>query len=689
MWRGKREPSRGWSLAVGVLFAGLALFAVGAIAADDDELPGRVGRVADFAGELFLSPQDRPADWSPVGLNYPVTSGDNLWVSGDGRAEIDYGGGQFRLAGDTNLHVSRLDDRQLALFVAQGRLIVRLRFLDRGEIATVDAPNTQIQLTRPGLYRVEVGADRGTTTVVVREGEAIVAIVGGAQQVLPGQTASLTGAEPAYAEVHSGIGIDGFDAWNADRDRRYERSRAGSYVSRQMVGWAELDEYGSWDTHPTYGAVWYPTSVAVGWAPYRYGRWTYAGSWGWTWVDDAPWGYAPSHYGRWAWIGSRWGWCPGTYVARPVWAPALVGWYGGSGWSVSVNVGGPVYGWVPLGWGDPYVPWWGRGGCGQRCWTHYNRPYAVPYVANRAERPHAPPTVYANSRVPGAITAVAGSTMAGRRPVAPNVIALPAGAAHAPVMGSAPALKPLRIPEAGPIAKVPAPASTFYPSAKPRLAITPPTGAPARADAPAARPAFDRAPVSVRPAPVTPAATPGTATPPTTIRPPAVGDRAGRAPAAVAPAGRSGTSSPLTAVPPARVEAPAAPARAPTATAPAGRSGSWPPATAVPPARVEAPAAPARAPQSGAVPRTSGASSIALPPTPMRVAPTPGASAPPAPVAAPVAPAPGPAPRAAPQRESRGPAPAHAAPGGAAGENPRGGPRSAVEGPGQGSAPGR
>ena len=70
-------------------------------------------------------------------------------------------------------------------------------------------------------------------------------------------------------------------------------------------------------------------SVAVGWAPYRYGRWTYAGSWGWTWVDDAPWGYAPSHYGRWAWIGSRWGWCPGTYVARPVWAPALVGWYGG------------------------------------------------------------------------------------------------------------------------------------------------------------------------------------------------------------------------------------------------------------------------------------------------------------------------------------------------------------------------
>jgi hypothetical protein len=58
--------------------------------------------------------------------------GDNLWVGGgDGRAEVDYGGGRFRLAGDTNLHVSRLDENKIALFIAQGRVIVRLRVLDR------------------------------------------------------------------------------------------------------------------------------------------------------------------------------------------------------------------------------------------------------------------------------------------------------------------------------------------------------------------------------------------------------------------------------------------------------------------------------------------------------------------------------------------------------------------------------
>jgi len=40
-----------------------------------------------------------------------------------------------------------------------------------------------------------------------------------------------------------GLATDGFDTWSADRDRRYERSRSATYVSRQMVGYADLDEY--------------------------------------------------------------------------------------------------------------------------------------------------------------------------------------------------------------------------------------------------------------------------------------------------------------------------------------------------------------------------------------------------------------------------------------------------------------
>ena len=455
----------------------------------DTDLPGRVARIADVGGELHLSTQERPDQWTAIGQNYPVTTGDNLWVGRDSRAEVDYGGGQFRLAADTNLHVSRLDDVNFAVFVAQGRMIVRVRFLDPGEAARIDTPNAQIAITRPGLYRIDVADDPRRTEIVVREGEANVAIASGTQQLLPGQTALLEGAEPQFANVRSGSGSDGFDTWSANRDRRYERTRATAYVSRQMVGYADLDEYGTWETTAEHGAVWYPSAVDADWAPYRNGYWTSVGAWGWTWVDYAPWGYAPFHYGRWAHIGGRWGWCPGGYVARPVWAPALVGWAGGPGWGFSATYGSPLYGWVPLGWGEQYQPWWGR--CSHRCWEHHNRPYAV----NVAERRHAPPTRYANWHVPGAITAVSGAAFAGRKPAYANRVNVSgAMAANAPLLTTAPAVRPDlgRIPGVRSGAGAPPPPSTFYPTAKPggargSVATIPATGA-VVAVPPAARP---------------------------------------------------------------------------------------------------------------------------------------------------------------------------------------------------------
>src|SRR5664279_5923051 len=73
---------------------------------------------------------------------------------------------------------------------------------------------------------------------------------------------------------------------------------------------------------PTYGNVWMPTSVQSGWAPYHNGHWVWVAPWGWTWVDDAPWGYAPFHYGRWVSLRGNWGWVPGPINYQPVYAPA-------------------------------------------------------------------------------------------------------------------------------------------------------------------------------------------------------------------------------------------------------------------------------------------------------------------------------------------------------------------------------
>jgi len=443
--------------------AALAGFAVIAYAQED--LPGRVGRIANVAGELFLAPQDKPDAWNAVGINYPVTSGDNLWVGSEGRAEIDFGAGQVRLAGDSNIHVSRLDDRNFALFVAQGRASVRVRALDPGDTTRIDTPNAQVAIMRPGLYRVDVSPDREHTHVVVREGEVNVLTPGGVQQVLPGQSADVDGPDPRYATVQNGIGIDGFDAWAADRDRYYS-SRANnynSYVSPQMVGSADLGQYGTWSQVPEYGNVWYPNDVPADWAPYRNGYWVDIGAWGPTWIDYAPWGYAPFHYGRWVYAGNRWGWCPGTFVARPLWAPALVAWTGGPGWSVSVGAGAPVYGWVPLAWGEPYRPWWGR--CSYGCWDRFNRPYAVNVTVVRPSSPA--PTFYRNWNAPGGVTAVSSAAFVARRPVQENLVRVPREAvASAPVMSSAPLIRndaASRAVAQRPVT-APPPASTFQPA---------------------------------------------------------------------------------------------------------------------------------------------------------------------------------------------------------------------------------
>ena len=452
------RPRAAGMIAIAALAALLAAAGVSAQAPEGDEAPPRVGRLADLGGEVYHAPEDRATDWSPIGQNYPIATGDNLWVADGGRAEIDVGVGQIRLGEGTNVHVARLDDRTVALFVAQGRAILRLRVLEPGEVARIDTPNTQVVLTRPGLYRVDVSPDRMRTTVIVREGEATLPTQGGMQQVLPGQTASAEGLDATYVDVQHGIGTDGFDSWSANRDRRYDRSRSAQYVSRQMVGHADLDDYGRWENDATYGAVWYPTLGAdADWAPYRNGYWTTVGAYGPTWVDHAPWGYAPFHYGRWVYTNSRWGWCPGSYIARPYWAPALVGWVGGVG--LMTGYGGPIYSWAPLAWGEPYRPWWGN--CTYRCWTHYNRPYSV-HLDERTYRSQ--PPRYINVQRPGGVTAVASATFTGQKPVRANLVAVsPSRVTPVPVAApsvrTTPTVKPLVT--AGQ-SNTPVPASTVY-----------------------------------------------------------------------------------------------------------------------------------------------------------------------------------------------------------------------------------
>jgi len=320
----------------------------------DRDPPGRVGRLSFVTGSVSFRPGDMD-DWVAATVNYPLHNGDHLWTDNDARAEITVGSTAFRLASQSAFGFLALDDRSVQVRLSQGSLNVRVRDLGDNESLEIDTPNGAVSLLRTGVYRVDVDTTGDTTSVTVRNGEAEVTAAGSAFPVRREQTALVVGgASPSY-DVQDAIRSDNWEDWCASRDRRWDDSRSARYVSRGVIGYEDLDDNGDWQDTRDYGAVWVPRHVAAGWAPYRYGHWSWVEPWGWTWIDDASWGFAPFHYGRWVYVGDGWAWVPGRVVARPVYAPALVVFVGGRNWSLAI-AGGSGVAWFPLAPEEPYVP---------------------------------------------------------------------------------------------------------------------------------------------------------------------------------------------------------------------------------------------------------------------------------------------------------------------------------------------
>ena len=317
---------------------------------------GRVARVSYVAGQVSLR-HGTEAEWMQFVINYPVTTGDQIWTDAGARSELHIGSTALRLSELTALSVTMIEDDRVHLVLSQGTLGLRVRVLDSDDHLEVETPAGTIAIRGAGEYRVDVDSLGASAQLTVRRGAAEVLTASGSFAVHEGQSARITGDPSPSYDVHDAPGMGDFDAWSAQRDRLEDESESARYISREMTGYEELDRYGQWEDAGEYGAVWVPAGVARGWAPYRYGYWAWVNPWGWTWIDEAPWGFAPFHYGRWARYRGRWVWVPGARVVRPVYAPALVVFVGGGGWSASGRFGpGGGVAWFPLAPGEPWVP---------------------------------------------------------------------------------------------------------------------------------------------------------------------------------------------------------------------------------------------------------------------------------------------------------------------------------------------
>jgi hypothetical protein len=336
-------------------FVFLSAFSTAAVA--DDDPPGRVARLNYMQGSVSFQPGGE-TDWVQASPNRPLTTGDNLWTDRNSRGELHISSTVIRLSSETGISFLNLNDRTVQIQLAQGSLNFRLRRLDGGDAFEIDTPNLAFTVHRPGEYRVDVDPNGSATVITVREGEGEATGGGSNFHLDSGESARVTGTDSlTYDEGQAGR-PDAFDEWCISRDDREEHAQSARYVSRDVTGYEDLDDYGEWRSVPEYGSVWFPGHVAAGWAPYRFGHWVWIVPWGWTWVEDEPWGFAPFHYGRWATVGGGWCWVPGPVVVRPVYAPALVAFVGGPRFSLSLSIGGGGGGvaWFPLGPREVYVP---------------------------------------------------------------------------------------------------------------------------------------------------------------------------------------------------------------------------------------------------------------------------------------------------------------------------------------------
>jgi uncharacterized protein DUF6600 len=411
---------------------------------DAADPPDRAGRLSFVQGAVSMQPAGQD-EWTAAEVNRPLTTGDKLWTDRDSRAEAYAGGAAVRLSGETGFSFLNFDDDTLQMRLTAGTVDVRVKRLDADDHIEIDTPNVALSLLRPGNYRIEV-SDAGDTTVVkISEGEAEVT-GGGAPSVVvhAQQAATFRGTEQLASDFGTLGAPDDFDTWCLDRDRRDERAAAATaqYVSPDVVGAEDLNDYGTWSSDPDYGYMWTPTRVAVGWVPYHYGRWVWVSPWGWTWLDEAPWGFAPFHYGRWAYVRERWCWVPGPRHVRAVYAPALVGWVGGAGLNVSVSVGGGGVAWFPLAPREVYVPAYR---VSPRYVTRVNVTNTVVnnvYVTNVYEK-RVTNVTYRNRVVPGAVITVPRHSFVSAEPVARHAIRVDERVlARGQVMAAAPAIRP-------------------------------------------------------------------------------------------------------------------------------------------------------------------------------------------------------------------------------------------------------
>ena len=313
---------------------------------DDDsaKIDKRVARVKFLRGNVQIKRKDGKQSERAT-LNLPIIAGDEIYAEENARIEIQFDNySHIRLDENSGLKISKLSENQISVDISEGSLILSVTKFETGkDVFEINAPQTSISVEKKGNYRIDAGDKYNK--------EVRIAVSDGGKSRIYSEDSSFTLQDKSRARFYLGgeyAGqwetlsasryLDSFDRWSLNRSKgianSLDNAHYDKYYDDTIYGADDLNNNGNWSDSDDYGQVWTPNKTALAnypnWSPYRYGKWRWLPSYGWTWVNDEPWGFSTYHYGRWVYINGSWGWSPYSQnrqqkrKQRSKWRPALV-----------------------------------------------------------------------------------------------------------------------------------------------------------------------------------------------------------------------------------------------------------------------------------------------------------------------------------------------------------------------------
>lgn len=389
----------------------LLLFTISALGYADNNL--RVARISFIQGTSIFLPEGETT-WVKTILNRPMVVNDSIWTNKNSIVELQFESMLLYLDENTNLKILNLHKNLTQLRLSQGTIIIRIAKILRNHNYEVNTPNLAFNIYRPGTYIIEV--NKNTTSITVKEGRAEAFGIKTRQKMHTNTSCTFGGTNLDPYECKKNVAPRKFEQWVQMRNT----TQSSRYVSDATIGYQDLDKYGRWSSVAEYGRVWIADSLPANWAPYTQGRWIWIKQWGWTWVDDAPWGFAPFHYGRWAYVNTTWVWVPGPIDVAPYYAPALVVFVGTPNEFARI-INTPAIGWFALAPGEIYIPPFR---VTQDYFIVLNSSNTIINQTNIINIYHNPKTniIYKNESNPDSITVVSTQTFTSQEPVEDNIL---------------------------------------------------------------------------------------------------------------------------------------------------------------------------------------------------------------------------------------------------------------------------